>query len=520
MAAARPVFVRVDLRPMAGPVEFTLSWTADPGSQPVAIPASALAPTVSTAQRRRRDLQESTATGWNHCRIYTLFYIFIIYIVHCTGWSHWQRHSQIAVQSLPHQFGISLSVQNASGARYAGALPEPRSRQVKMGPHAFDGSYSQLSFIPFASVDDPCLKGGADECSGANVTVETAHVPSNVSSASRQSTWTDCVLVVRCAGGGAGGGCASFSLNIDAAGFWGAAINFSTTTSSGFSFARPTIKMTSGDLGSATVVVQGSSHVDLDGTSLHATFPAQDSAPLVITLSMTETHIPLSTALAAVATQRQATLVALNAGGRRAGGLNDAYDAMATVISWNVNYDPRVSVTAPVSRTFESSFDFIFFDWDMYFLSLMAGTTPAAQAPGAFNVAISNLIEVTQTRSVYGHVMNKRAAAGATSSDTNDRTEPLVGSAVVLQIYEDAKGTDREEIMQWVVELLYPTLYGWNQWAWDRRRYNVGKDPPHGGLLTLGNDPYTIPCEGGTVSKPLRCGSKAGAILESGMDNR
>jgi hypothetical protein len=46
----------------------------------------------------------------------------------------------------------------------------------------------------------------------------------------------------------------------------------------------------------------------------------------------------------------------------------DAYDAMMTVIAWNVNFDPRVAVTAPVSRTFESSFDFIFFDWDMYFL--------------------------------------------------------------------------------------------------------------------------------------------------------
>lgn len=37
--------------------------------------------------------------------------------------------------------------------------------------------------------------------------------------------------------------------------------------------------------------------------------------------------------------------------------------------------------------------------------------------------------------------MNKRAAAGSDTSDTNDRTEPLVGSAVVLRIFEDAKGT-------------------------------------------------------------------------------
>ena len=29
------------------------------------------------------------------------------------------------------------------------------------------------------------------------------------------------------------------------------------------------------------------------------------------------------------------------------------------------NFDPRVAVTCPVSRTFESAYDFIFFDWDM-----------------------------------------------------------------------------------------------------------------------------------------------------------
>ena len=45
-------------------------------------------------------------------------------------------------------------------------------------------------------------------------------------------------------------------------------------------------------------------------------------------------------------------------------------------------------------------------------LSLMAGTLPAASNPRAFDIAVSNLIEVTQTRSAYGHVMNKRAASG------------------------------------------------------------------------------------------------------------
>ena len=36
----------------------------------------------------------------------------------------------------------------------------------------------------------------------------------------------------------------------------------------------------------------------------------------------------------------------------------------------------------------------------------MAGTQPAAEDDAAWNMAISNLIEVTQTRSVYGQVSN------------------------------------------------------------------------------------------------------------------
>ena len=67
--------------------------------------------------------------------------------------------------------------------------------------------------------------------------------------------------------------------------------------------------------------------------------------------------------------------------------------------------------------------------------------------------------------------MNKRSAMGAKSSDTNDRTEPLVGAAVVYEIYKNSLGTTREPTMQWVVELLYPTLLEWNQWAWRLRRW-------------------------------------------------
>ena len=122
ISSTRPVFVRVDLRPMnsTSPIEFTLNWSDEPGGALTPVPDSALSPAVSPVQQKRRHQQERASKGWNH----------------------WQRKSQVSIQSLPHQFGVALSVQNASGWRYANALPEARSRQVKMGAHAFDGECS------------------------------------------------------------------------------------------------------------------------------------------------------------------------------------------------------------------------------------------------------------------------------------------------------------------------------------------------------------------------------------------
>lgn len=109
-------------------------------------------------------------------------------------------------------------------------------------------------------------------------------------------------------------------------------------------------------------------------------------------------------------------------------------------------------------------------------------------------------------------MMNKRAARGSASSDTNGRTEPLVGATVVLMMIEDAKGTEREAVMEWVVELIFPSLLGWNQWVLINRNTN--------GLLTLGMDGENLPCEGSTIGLPSSkhgCSSLEGSVLESGM---
>jgi hypothetical protein len=66
LGSERPVFVRVDLRPVDYTVEFTLSWTTDPAAAATPVPSDALSPSVSAPQAQRRKLQELAGRGWSH----------------------------------------------------------------------------------------------------------------------------------------------------------------------------------------------------------------------------------------------------------------------------------------------------------------------------------------------------------------------------------------------------------------------------------------------------------------------
>ena len=99
--------------------------------------------------------------------------------------------------------------------------------------------------------------------------------------------------------------------------------------------------------------------------------------------------------------------------------------------------------------------------------------------------AYSNLIQTIKSKSTSGFIPNY--AAGLQRSD--DRSEPPVGSRVLLELYK--KHGDR-----WIVDLLFDDLKDWNDW-FERERIL----PPLR-LITLG--------------------SKLGlrqAKLESGLDN-
>ena len=140
----------------------------------------------------------------------------------------------------------------------------------------------------------------------------------------------------------------------------------------------------------------------------------------------------------------------------------------------------------PVSRTFGVN-PFIMWDWDTYFLSLMAAESDEL-------LGYSNLLTVTRGRGIRGQVPNAECAQWT----DDDRTEPYVGAMVLREHFR--KFNDLR-----IVELLYDDLLTWNTWALERRTLGPV------GLISVGSDVVTTaPYDGHT---------KQAAIWETGMDN-
>lgn len=169
----------------------------------------------------------------------------------------------------------------------------------------------------------------------------------------------------------------------------------------------------------------------------------------------------------------------------------EIYDAMQTVLAWNVIYEPvHNRVIVPVSRIWNKWWGgYVLFCWDSYFASYML----AAENK---ELAYAMAAEITNEITPEGFVPN----FGAANYSSRDRSQPPVGSMMVREIY-------RKYREKWFPALLYDRLLMWNRWWPENRQYK--------GLLCWGSNPY-IP---GESEKPVGVNSLLGAALESGLDN-
>ncbi len=170
----------------------------------------------------------------------------------------------------------------------------------------------------------------------------------------------------------------------------------------------------------------------------------------------------------------------------------DVADAIQTVLGWDTIYEPEGRrVLSPVSRVWSVNWGgYVIFDWDTFFAATMASI-------GDRDLAYADAIETLRSETQQGFVPNYARSGDWKSSD---RSEPPVGSITVLGIYQ--RFHDR-----WFLEEAFAPLLRWNRW-WARNRDVQG-------YLAWGSDGNNAPAN---LDDNAR-GTRAGAILESGLDN-
>ena len=199
-------------------------------------------------------------------------------------------------------------------------------------------------------------------------------------------------------------------------------------------------------------------------------------------------HRSIAEIEATVTRQREAYAASIRAAGKSGATV----DAIETALGWDTIYEPsKGRVVSPVSRDWSVSWGgYVIFDWDTFFAATMA-------AIGDKDLAYANAIETLHEETAQGFVPNYARAGGWKSSD---RSEPPVGAITVLGIYERFHE-------RWFLEEAYAPLLKWNRWWAEHRDIQ--------GYLAWGSD-------GGNEPQNLEDdsrGTRAGAILESGLDN-
>jgi putative isomerase len=176
----------------------------------------------------------------------------------------------------------------------------------------------------------------------------------------------------------------------------------------------------------------------------------------------------------------------------RNGKAADVVDAIQTVLGWDTIYEPEGRrVLSPVSRVWSVTWGgYVIFDWDTFFAATMASI-------GDRDLAYADAIETLRSETQQGFVPNYARSGDWKSSD---RSEPPVGSITVLGIYQ--RFHDR-----WFLREAFAPLLRWNLW-WARTRDMQG-------YLAWGSDGDNTPADLDDTAR----GTRAGAILESGLDN-
>jgi len=389
------------------------------------------------------------------------------------GWNSWDTRSVTRQVLLPQGLAVDLGVKRRSSentdAFLATALigrKGPTDEKVVPGPHAYDGSYSELRL----------------SWRGIDLRLETAQVDG------------DLVMLVT---------------PVDAP----APAQAPAGAPARDTFLRPDDKTGLAPLAvfSANLLWNRPGSVERVGDHLVAHVSGRDIGVYAAGRQMADPQLPVSgpylalslDGAAAVSTGRARSLdevtaivarrrEALAARSASTGSVGQVRAAIETVLGWDTIYDPsKGRVLSPVSRIWNENWGgYVVFDWDTFFAADMA-------AIGNKDLAYANALEVLGEATPAGFVPNYARAGDWKSWD---RSEPPVGAITILDLY-------RRFHERWLLDQSYAALLKWNRW-WPAHR-------AIGDYLVWGSDPDTQPRN----PDDLSIGTLQGARYESGLDN-
>jgi hypothetical protein len=375
----------------------------------------------------------------------------------CRGWNTWSANSVLAHVHLPDGFALTLGLKSAGMGHsfqttfFQANATARRLEKVRLGPHADDGSYTELTM--------EWNTGGADSKNAALVQSATENGEEYILiNVEKRAPLRAEHLIVE----------------------------------TGYYWNRP-----------GTVRRDGAALIAQPGRPGGRAFEVRITAPEVNDPFVTANAPYLSVALEgriAVYTGHAKTLeqVAAIVETHRAaqmkrladyGEAREVFTAMQTILAWNLTYDPENDrAISPVSRGWSANWGgYVLFDWDTYFASFMYGLYNR-------DLAFANAVEVTKGITRRGFIPNCASAYGIQS---DDRSQPPVGSLMVLEIYKRHKET-------WFLAEVYDELLRWNRW-WPGARDTKG-------LLAWGSDNVPQLVDGTFHNFQA-------ALFESGLDN-
>jgi putative isomerase len=383
------------------------------------------------------------------------------------GWNTWDVNSVTAYVHLPDGLAIHVGMKHNSTLSGTEFLANPLigrlakdAEVVVPGPHAWDGSYTDLSV----------------SWKGHKWRVRSAHdgndlvllVTPLASEMKAESVLPPTVVVSVDFLWNAPGSAARHPDYIDALGEDGRVLVYCTC-------AGPRSRIENENL---NLPVSG------------AHFAVDLTAPVGVSVGRLRTMSEIQ----AIVHRQEA---AFHAAANRAGPAGSAqaaaiYEAIETTLGWDTIYDPENRrVISPITRVWSVDWGgWVLAEWDNFFASTLAGF-------GSRDLAYANVVELLREETAQGIVPNYARPDGWKSFD---RSEPPVGAITALGLYH--KYHDR-----WFLEDTFEPLLKWNRW-WAQHRDIQG-------YLTWGSDWDNKP---GNLDDDS-VGTWQGAIYESGLDN-